>query len=305
VTAVPQRDDARLGIALMVASCAIFAVQDALSRHLAEAANVLMVVMVRYWFFAALVVALGRARTGSVRAAAATPQPLLQAFRGLLLAAEICITVLAFTLLGLAQTHAIFAACPLLVAALSGPILGERVGWRRWAAIGAGFLGILVILRPGSAVFGPGALIALVGALMFALYSLLTRLAARRDSAATSCFWTGTVGAVGMTAVGLWHWEPLSAPDWAMLATLCLTGVTGHFLVIKAYEVAEAASLQPFAYLQLVLSSAAGVLVFDEVLHPATVLGAAIVVAAGLFALWRERVRQVAPTPTLAPREVP
>ena len=85
--ALPQRNDARLGIALMVASCAIFAVQDALSRHLAEAANVYMVVMVRYWFFAAFVVALGRAQAGSVRAAAATSQPLLQTFRGLLLAA--------------------------------------------------------------------------------------------------------------------------------------------------------------------------------------------------------------------------
>jgi drug/metabolite transporter (DMT)-like permease len=291
--ALPQRNDARLGIALMAASCAVFAVQDALSRHLAEAANVLMVVMVRYWFFAAFVVALGRARAGSVRAAARTSQPWTQVFRGVLLAAEICVTVWAFTRLGLAQSHAVFAACPLLIAALSGPILGERVGWRRWSAIGVGFLGILVILRPGVAVFDPAALVALLGAGMFALYSLLTRLVARRDDTATSFFWTGVAGAVFMTAVGIWHWEPLSAPDWAMMGVLCLTGVSGHFLVIKCYEVAEASTVQPFAYLQLVLSSAVGVVVFSETLHPTTVLGAAIVVAAGLFTLWRERVRNL------------
>jgi drug/metabolite transporter (DMT)-like permease len=293
---LPQRNDARLGIALMVASCAIFAVQDALSRHLAEAANVYMVVMVRYWFFAAFVVALGRAQAGSVRAAAATSQPLLQTFRGLLLAAEICVTVYAFTLLGIAQSHAIFAASPLLIAALSGPVLGEKVGWRRWAAIGVGFLGILVILRPGVAVFDAGALVALLGAFMFALYSLLTRLAARRDGAATSFFWTGVVGALAMTAVGAFHWEPLSGPDWAMMGVLCLTGASGHFLVIKCYEVAEASTVQPFAYLQLVLSSATGILVFDETLHATTVIGAGIVVAAGLFTLWRERVRRLRET---------
>lgn len=291
-----QRNDIRLGIALMAVTCAIFAAQDGLSRHLAEATNVLMVVMVRYWFFAAFVIALARARQGSVRRAAATAQPVLQALRGVLLAAEICVAVLGFTLLGLAQSHAIFAAYPLLVAALSGPVLGERVGWRRWSAIGVGFLGILVILRPGVAVFDAGALVALLGAFMFALYSLLTRLAARRDGAATSFFWTGVVGAVAMTAVGVFYWEPLSGPDWAMMGVLCLTGVTGHFLVIKCYEVAEASTVQPFAYLQLVLSSATGILVFNEQLHTTTVIGAGIVVAAGLFTLWRERVRRLRET---------
>ena len=289
--AVPQRNDARLGIALMFLACVVFTLQDGLSRHLAEATNVYMVVMVRFWFFAGFVIALARARQGSVRAAARTAQPLLQAFRAVLLVAEICVTIYAFTLLGLAQSHALFAACPLLIAALSGPLLGERVGWRRWTAIGVGLLGILIILRPGVAVFDPAALIALGGALMFALYSLLTRLAARRDSTATSFFWTGTVGALAMTAVGMFHWEPMSAPDWALMAILCVTGVAGHWLLIKCYEVAEASVVQPFAYLQLVFASALGVTVFGEVLHPTTVLGAAIVVAAGLFTLWRERVR--------------
>ncbi len=298
MTALPaQRHDARLGILLMALVSLTFALQDGFSRHLAEATNVYMVVMVRFWFFAAFVMVLGRAQAGSLRAAARTSQPLLQIVRGVLLVAEICVTVIAFTQLGLAQTHALFAACPLLIAALSGPILGERVGWRRWAAIGVGFLGILVILRPGVAVFDAGALVALLGALMFALYSLLTRKAAIKDSSATSFFWTGTAGAVAMTAVGAFFWEPMSAGNWGLMAVLCLLSVTGHWLLIKTYEVAEAASVQPFAYLQLVFASAVGVLVFGEVLHATTVIGAAIVVAAGLFTLWRERVRQAKETP--------
>ncbi|TNC74827.1 DMT family transporter [Rubellimicrobium roseum] len=293
-TAVPaQRNDSRLGIALMVLTTVIFSLQDGLSRHLAEATNVYMVVMVRFWFFAAFVVAMARAQQGSVRAAAATSQPLLQIVRAVLLVAEICVTVYAFTILGLAQSHALFAACPLLVAALSGPVLGEKVGWRRWAAIGVGFLGILVILRPGVAVFDPRGLIALAGALMFALYSLLTRFAGRRDSAATSFFWTGVAGAVAMTAVGMFHWEPMSAANWALMVLLSGMAITGHWLLIKCYDVAEASTVQPFAYLQLVFASILGVTIFGEALHPTTVVGAALVVAAGLFTLWRERVRRL------------
>ncbi|EYD73963.1 membrane protein [Rubellimicrobium mesophilum DSM 19309] len=291
--AIAQRNDPRLGIALMALTSFVFSAQDGLSRHLAEATNVYMVVMIRFWFFAGFVILLGRAQQGSIRAAAATSQPFVQIFRAVLLVAEICVTVYGFTLLGLAQSHALFAACPLIIAALSGPVLGEKVGWRRWAAIGVGFLGIVVILRPGVAVFDLAAVVPLIGAAMFALYSLLTRLVSRRDSAATSFFWTGVGGAVAMTFVGLPMWEPMSPADWAMMAVLCMTGVLGHWLLIKTYEVAEAAIVQPFAYLQLVFASAIGVTVFHETLHTTTVIGGGIVVAAGLFTLWRERVRRL------------
>src|SRR5690606_8576880 len=106
--------------------------------------NVWMMVMIRYWFFAAFAIAVAARRAGGLRAAATTSQPWLQCFRGMLLAAEICVAVFAFVALGLVEAHAIFACYPLLVAALSGPVLGEAVGWRRWAAIGVGFIGILV-----------------------------------------------------------------------------------------------------------------------------------------------------------------
>ncbi|WP_371742316.1 DMT family transporter [Pseudoruegeria sp. HB172150] len=284
-------DNPRLGIALMVLTTFIFALQDGISRHLAGTYNVLMVVMIRYWFFAAFVMLIASRQAGGLRAAAATTQPVIQAFRGVLLAGEVCVMVLAFTLLGLVESHAVFAVYPLLIAALSGPILGEKVGWRRWAAIGAGFVGMLIILQPGLHVFDPAALVALTSALMFALYGLLTRFVARKDSAATSFFWTGTYGAVVMTAVGVWFWEPMTGPDWIWMAVLCVTGAAGHYTLIKVYEVAEASTVQPFAYLQLVFASAFGVVIFGEAIRWNVAAGAALIVAAGLFALWRERVR--------------
>ncbi|MDQ2094108.1 DMT family transporter [Rhodalgimonas zhirmunskyi] len=279
----------RLGILLMIATTFVFAMQDGISRHLAGEYNTLMVVTVRYWFFAAFVITVATRQAGGLRKAAATSQPLLQIGRGLLLVTEICVAIYGFTLLGLVESHAVFACYPLLVAALSGPVLGESVGWRRWVAIGVGFLGILIILRPGFGVFSPLALIPLASALMFALYALLTRYAGRRDSAAVSFFWVGTVGAVALTPVGLAAWEPMTGPDWAWMSLLCLTGASGHFLLIKTYEIAEASAVQPFAYLQLVFASALGVAVFHEQLEPPVVVGALVIVAAGLFTLWRER----------------
>ncbi|EAP77069.1 DMT family transporter [Roseovarius nubinhibens] len=281
----------RLGILLMVVTTFIFAVQDGISRHLAGEYNVYMVVMIRYWFFAAFVIAVAARKAGGVLQAAATTQPVFQAFRALLLVTEICVMIYAFTLLGLIEAHAVFAAYPLLVAALSGPVLGEHVGWRRWAAIGVGFIGVLVILQPGLGVFQPAAIVPLIAALMFALYALVTRYAARRDSAATSFFWTGTVGSVAMTAVGIWFWEPMTGPDWGWMGALCITGALGHYTLIKCYEVAEASAVQPFAYLQLVFVSIIGITVFSETIRTNVAVGACIVVAAGLFTLWRQRVK--------------
>ena len=283
------QQNTRLGILLMIATTFVFAMQDGISRHLAGEYNVLMVVTIRYWFFAAFVVAVAGRKAGGIGAAAATSQPLVQILRGALLALEICVMVLGFTLLGLIESHAVFTSYPLLVAALSGPVLGEFVGWRRWAAIGVGFIGVLIILQPGFGVFSPLALIPLAAALMFALYGLLTRYVARRDSAATSFFWTGVVGAVILTPLGLWFWEPMTRPDWAWMGVLCITGALGHWLLIRTYEVAEASAVQPFAYLQLVFAAALGVTVFSEDIRLNVMLGAGLIVAAGLFTLWRER----------------
>lgn len=279
-----------LGIWLMIATAFVFAMQDGLSRHLAGEYNVFMIIMIRYWFFASFVIVVAARKAGGLRRAVATKQPLVQIFRGVLLALEVCVMVTAFVVLGLVESHAVFAVYPLLIAALSGPVLGEKVGWRRWVAIGIGFLGVLIILQPGFGVFQPAALIPLLSAFMFALYGLLTRYVARDDSAAVSFFWTGTTGAVTMTAIGIWFWEPMVQGDWLWMGLLCLTAAFSHYLLIRAYEVAEASAVQPFAYLQLPFAAALGMLVFSETIRTNVLIGAGVVVGAGLFTLWRARV---------------
>lgn len=284
----------RLGIWLMIATTFVFAAQDGISRHLAAEYSVLMIVMIRFWFFALFVIAVAARAPGGIRAATRSAFPWLQAARGVILVAEICVMVVGFVHLGLIEAHAVFTCYPLLVAALSGPILGEKVGWRRWTAILVGLAGVVIILQPGFAVVSPWALVPLLAAFLFALYDLLTRYVARKDDTSVSFFWTGTVGALAMTIVGIWAWEPMTAPDWGWMATLCALAVLGHWLLIKSYAVAEASAVQPFAYLQLVFAAMIGIVVFGETLRTNVAIGAGIVVAAGVFTLWRQRVREKA-----------
>jgi drug/metabolite transporter (DMT)-like permease len=289
---MPSPQNTRLGIWLMIATSAVFALQDGLSRHLGEATNVYMVVTVRFWFMAVFVTLVALRSPGGLPGAMRSAFPAIQLMRGLLLIAEICLMVVAFVKLGLIETHAVFVCYPLLVSMLSGPILGEKVGWRRWAAVLVGFVGVLIILNPGSGVFSVWALFPFASALMFAIYGLLTRYAARRDSSVTSFFWTGVVGAIAITPFGLTHWQSMSAGDWGLMAALCCTAVLGHWLLIKAYDLAEASAIQPFAYFQLPFVSLLGFLLFSETLRLNVLIGAAIVVGAGLFTLWRQRLRE-------------
>lgn len=284
----------RLGIWLMIATTVVFAAQDGISRHLGEAYPVTMVVMVRFWFFALFAMAMAARSDGGLRAAARSAFPVVQVARGVILVAEIAVMLVAFVKLGLIEAHAVFTCYPLLVAALSGPILGEKVGWRRWSAILVGFLGVLIILEPGFGVFSPWALVPLVSAAMLAVYGLLTRYVARKDSASVSFFYTGVVGALAMTPFGLMHWTWMTPGDWAWMGLLCCTAALSHWLLIKSLAVAEASDVQPFAYLQIVWASAIGLFVFGETLRVNVAIGAGIVVAAGIFTLWRQRVREKA-----------
>lgn len=290
-TAQSQTNNVPLGVMLMIGATVVFALQDGISRHLAGTYNTYMVLMVRYWFFAAFVVFLAMRSTGGIRATARTDQLGLQILRGVLLATEVGVAVYGFTVLGLIESQAVFICYPLLVAALSGPVLGESVGWRRWMAIGLGLIGVMIILQPGAGVFNPAAVIPFISALMFAVYGLLTRYVARRDSTATSFFWTGIAGAVVTTSVGMWYWEPMIGSDWLWMALLCVFGVLGHWLLIKCYEMAEASAVQPFAYFHLIWTAFLGIWVFGEVIRDNVAIGAAIILGAGLFTLWRERAK--------------
>lgn len=284
----------RLGIIYMIATTVVFSAQDALSRHLGAHNNVFVVVMIRYWFFAAFVIALALRSSGGLRGALRSRHPVLQSLRGLLLVFEIIVMVYAFVKLGLVETHAVFASFPLMVAALSGPVLGEQVGWRRWTAVAIGFVGVIIILDPGAGVASVWSALPLLAAAMFAVYGLLTRYVARHDPPNVSFFWAGTVGAVAISVLGLLNWQPLRPEDWPFMAMLCCTGCLGHWLMIRAYDVAEASAIQPLSFLQILWVTIIGVTLFNETLRTNVVIGAAVVIAAGLFTLWRARVRGVA-----------
>lgn len=276
----------KTGIQLMLSAVTIFAIQDGFSRHLAETYNVFMVIMVRYWFFAAFVVVLALRRPEGIRAAVRTRHPLLHLARAALLIAEVCIIVWGYTLIGLINSHAIFAVCPLLVAALSVPLLGETVKWQNWLAIGIGLTGVLIILQPGSGVFSLASLLPFTAALMFALYSILTRLTTRDEPAFVSLFWSGLIGAILVSVVGIPSWEQMSGLDWVNMTVYALLALLANWLLIKCYEVTEAATVQPFAYLQIVLVTIIGIVIYDEDLQLSVVIGTCVVVSAGLYTLW-------------------
>jgi len=183
----------------------------------------------------------------------------------------------------------VFAICPLLIAAFSGLILGERIVWQRWLAIGAGMLGVVVILRPGLGVFTPAALLPLASAVMFALYSILTRLTTRDEPTFPSFFWPAVIGAGLVTVAGLPNWQPVAPADMPLLAIYAGISIFSHWLLLKCYEQIEAARVQPYAYLQIVFVTGIGLTVYNETLSPLVALGAGIIIAAGLYALSLER----------------
>ncbi|MEL6297403.1 MAG: DMT family transporter [Pseudomonadota bacterium] len=277
--------DTRRGIAFMLATMLVFSTQDGVSKLLAEHYPPIFVVMIRYWAFALFAIAFASAQPQGFAATVRTRRPLIHLARGLLLAAQISLLTYSFAVLGLGETHAIMAINPLLIAAAGAVLLGERVVIAQWLAVGAGFVGVLTLVAPTSGVFDPLALIPLGCAFMFATYGILTRWLGRDDSPATSFFYTGIGGALGMTLVGPFFWTQMTATHWVWMLALCVLGMSGHYLLIKAYEQAEAATLQPFAYLQLALTAIIGVVIFGEVIDARFLIGAGIIVAAGLYAL--------------------
>jgi drug/metabolite transporter (DMT)-like permease len=288
------------GIMFALIAVIIFAAQDGLSKHLASNYPPIFVVTVRYWAFAIFVLALSARRPGGIRAAARTAHPWLQIGRGALLSFQVVVAITAFAKVGLAQSHAIMASAPLIVAALSMPILGEPVGWRRWLAIAVGLGGILLILRPGLGAADLNVLYAVAGAIGMAAYGLMTRLAGRYDGPDTSFFYTGVAGAAAITLIGVWSAENMTPGDWGWMALLCVTGMSGHYFLIRAFTLSSAVVVQPITYLQLVLATFIGIFMFGEQVDRLTILGAAIVVGAGLFTAWRESIakRRASAVPT-------
>lgn len=281
------------GYFFALAATTIFSLQDAVSKHLGDHYSPIFITMIRYWAFAAFCIMLAARKRRGLRAAASTTRPVLQIGRGVLLAVEIMIVITAFAHAGLAHSTAVLSATPILVTLLSIPLLGERVGWRRWSAIIAGLLGVLLILKPDASGFrDPWLLLPVACSVMYAVYLIATRLVSRTDAPATSFFYTGIAGAVTATLIGPFFWSDFEGWDLAWMGFLCISGMTGHYLVIRAYDLLDASAVQPVSYLGLVYASLFGVLLYGETLTWNVVAGSAIVVAAGIFTFWREYVRR-------------
>ena len=289
------------GYFFALAATTIFSFQDAVSKHLGDHYSPIFITMIRYWAFAAFCILLASRKQGGIRAAAKTTRPFLQIMRGVMLAVEVMIVITAFAHAGLAHSTAVLAATPLVVTVLSIPFLGEHVGWRRWSAIVVGLIGVLLILKPDAAGFlDPWLLLPVLCCFMYAVYLIATRLVSRTDTPATSFFYTGVAGAVAATLVGPFFWTDLVGWDKAWMGLLCITGMTGHYLVIRAYELLDASAAQPITYLGLVYASFFGVLLYGETLTWNIIAGSVIVVGAGVFTIWREYVRRhQAPVPSV------
>lgn len=274
------------GILLMNLAMFLLAGMDGISKTLAPDYSVPQILCVRFLIFCLFALAIARPK--SLRAAFCSRHPYLQIARSLIIVVEVGIFILAFRYLPLADAHAIAGIAPLLVTALAVPFLGEKVGLRRWTAIAIGFVGLLVIVRPGIGVFNPAALIPLAGAGLWAVYQILVRKVSD-DDAATSLLYMAVIGAVVMTLLAPFFWTPPDTTGWLLLGALGVVGSLGHYILILAFRATTATTLQPFHYIVLLWATAIGYLVFDDLPDLWTILGAAIIAGSGLYAFYRER----------------
>ncbi|MDP6815191.1 MAG: DMT family transporter [Alphaproteobacteria bacterium] len=289
---MPLQNNPLKGIALMNLAMLLLACMDGLSKHLAANYAVPQILCVRFLIFCLFALAI--ARPPSLRAAFRSHHPYLQIARSLVITVEVAVFVLAFRYLPLADTHAIAGIAPLLVTALAMPFLGERVGPRRWTAVAIGFLGLLIIVRPGLTVLNPAAAIPLLGAALWAAYQILMRKVSD-DDAATSLLYMAVVGALVMSILAPFYWRPPDAQGWALMILLGLTGSLGHLILIMAFRAAPASTLQPFHYVVLIWATMVGYLAFDDLPDIWTILGALVIAGSGIYAFCREQRAKPAP----------
>lgn len=286
------RPNALRGIALMCAAVCLFSGIDITAKYLVTRSGLptMQVVWIRFvGQFAVMIVALG---LFAVPRLLKTAKPGHQATRSVFLLASTVLNFLAIKTLRLDQAVTVSFLTPLTVALLAGPMLGEWVGWRRLLAIGVGFCGVLVAVRPGASSFEPAFLFAFGTVVAYAGFQLITRYLAAYDPPEVTLFWSLLAGAIGMAPFALADWvAPADAKVWLLFVCLGLFAAVGHGIFILAFRSAEAGTLAPFIYVSMVSHVAGGYFVFGQVPDAWTLAGAAIIIASGLYVLWREQVR--------------
>nr|WP_256515633.1 DMT family transporter [Alsobacter ponti] len=280
-----------VGIVLMCGAVLLFSVLDGTAKYLSRELPTPQIVWARYFANVLLVLAVLNpwTRPGVARAR----KPMLQVVRSCLLLGSTALNFLAVRYLQLAETITITFMTPLLVALLALPILGERIGPRRLAAIVVGFAGVLLVARPGVGGIHPAALFSVAGCVCYAFYGILTRMLATHDKAETTLVYSGLAGVVLLTPLLPLFWvQPPTALAWALMLSMGVYASVGHYLLILAHQRAPAAILSPFMYTQLVWMIGIGYFVFGDLPDRWTLAGGLVVAGSGLYLLSAERSRR-------------
>lgn len=277
----------QLGIAMVSVTTLCFAALDGTAKWLVLALPVFQVVWLRFVTHTVLAVVVLTPRYGLTLF---RPKLLrLQLLRALMQAVMTALNFWALQYLQLDVTGAIQFSVPILIAVISARLLDERIDARRWVAILVGFAGVLLIVRPWSQGFHPAIVLSLLNAVLYALFNMLTRRMAAVELPATTQLWSAGGAAVLLAPLGLLQWTtPQDTVTWILVLSMGVYGGIGHLMVTQAHRYASAAVLGPFLYQQIIYMTLFGWLIFGHVPDAAVVGGAAIVVASGLYLLYRE-----------------
>lgn len=278
-----------LGMGLALLAFLLFACLNVLTKHTSITYSMVQILWFRYLLFGGF--GLGLAVRKHKKAAFRSQVPMLQAARAILLVSEVGLYVFAFRHLPLAEISAASGTGPMIGTAMSAILLREAIGMRRWLAVLAGFIGVLIIVQPGFGVFNPWMLIPLGGTVLWTLYQVLTRMVSEFDDSERTTMFTGTIGFALLCLALPFFWDPVDLPWLLTLLLLAVFGVAGHSILIKALSLAPASLLQPLSYSGMVWAVLFGWLFFGDIPAPATILGAAIIVASGLYTMHRQRIR--------------
>jgi drug/metabolite transporter (DMT)-like permease len=284
-----------LAIGLLLGANFVFTAMDGLAKGLAGSGMAAeQIILLRYTLVTALLLPAVLRHWGG--RPWRTSRPIAHIVRGVLLIGSATLFVHAMVHLPLETATAIGFVSPLYVTALSIPFLGEKVGIRRWAAVGAGFVGVLIILRPGTEVFQPAMLIPLVSSLCWAIGLIITRQMRGSEQPLTILIWSTGAGLIAIAPLGLLDWRTPTALEWAFLAAIAACHVAGQYLTIRAFMLASASMIAPFSYSTLLWAILIGAFAFGSYPDTATLIGGALLVAAGIYVWHRER--QVTGKPT-------
>lgn len=278
------------GILLFLMATLLFAILDVTSKHLVTLFAIPLLVWARYSVHLILMLVVIAPSMG--RQLVVTKHPWLIVIRAFLLVGVTALFQLALLTLPLAETTALVFITPLLVALLAGPLLGETVGPRSWLATIVGFVGALLIARPGGTLAGIGVVYALGAALCYAGYQILTRKLSTTEPPMRQLFYTALVGTLSMSFIAPSYWTSEIPSLWhaVLIASLGIFGGIGHFLLTRALRETPASILSPFLYIQLVWATALGWLVFGHLPDLLTTIGMLIIGASGVgLLLFRPR----------------